>query len=303
MISTTAASTAQQRRGLKRFLRHRLASLSIVVIVLLVLSAIFAAQLVPFDYRQPNLLELFLPPSITHWFGSDDLGRDVLSRVLYGGRVSLLVGILAALVSTTVGTALGVISGYFGGWVDNLIMRFTDIMLSVPTLPILIVVGALLKESGTPLAEFFARFGAAKNILAIISIIVLFSWMSTARLIRAEILSLKERDFAQAALALGARAPRIMFSHLVPNALAIIIVQATLGVGRAILIESGLSFLGFGIQSPDVSWGTMLSRAQQYFLIAPWLAFFPGLMIFLTVLSFNYIGDGLRDALDPRSRA
>jgi peptide/nickel transport system permease protein len=254
-MSTTVSQVSNERRRLRRFLRHRLALFSLFVIALLSLNALLAPQIAPYDYTRPILI---------------------------------------------FGTLIGVFSGYLGSWVDNLLMRLTDIMLSIPTLPILIVVGALLREKDTPLAIFFEQFGAAQNVLAIITIIVLFSWMNTARLVRADILSLKERDFTQAARALGASAGRIMFNHLIPNTLAIIIVQATLGVGRAIIIESGLSFLGFGIQSPDVSWGTMLSRAQQYFLIAPWLAFFPGLMIFLTVLSFNYVGDGLRDALDPR---
>jgi peptide/nickel transport system permease protein len=299
-MSTTVSQVSNERRRLRRFLRHRLALFSLFVIALLSLNALLAPQIAPYDYTRPILTDLFLSPSGAHWFGTDDLGRDTLSRVVYGGRVSLIVGLLAAFGSTIFGTLIGVFSGYLGSWVDNLLMRLTDIMLSIPTLPILIVVGALLREKDTPLAIFFEQFGAAQNVLAIITIIVLFSWMNTARLVRADILSLKERDFTQAARALGASAGRIMFNHLIPNTLAIIIVQATLGVGRAIIIESGLSFLGFGIQSPDVSWGTMLSRAQQYFLIAPWLAFFPGLMIFLTVLSFNYVGDGLRDALDPR---
>ena len=319
-------SPSTWRLAWRRFRRHKLAMFGGSVISLLILGAALAPWLTPYDATDYNLQKLFRAPSLTvpqdpalagpcirpavllwrcgmHPFGTDDLGRDILTRVLYGGRVSLLVGFIAALAATLLGSLLGATAAYFGGRLDALISRFTDIMLSIPTFPLLLILTGLLANREMPLAAFLSEaLGAAKSIVIIIIVIVALSWMGTTRLVRGEVLSLREREFTEAARALGASHTRIILRHLLPNAVAVIIVQATLMVGEAILIESGLSFLGLGIQPPAVSWGNMLSRAQEFFYYPNgiYIAVFPGLFIFLTVLCFNFVGDGLRDALDPR---
>ncbi|MDP3012946.1 MAG: ABC transporter permease, partial [Candidatus Subteraquimicrobiales bacterium] len=222
-------------------------------------------------------------PSFSHPFGTDDLGRDQLVRVMYGGRISLAVGLLVALFSTFIGVAIGALAGYFGGVLDNVLMRFIDFALTIPPLVILMVAGSIV----------------AGGILEIILIVSLLMWMYVARLIRGVFLSLKEKEFVEAARACGASHFRIIVKHMLPNAIAPIIVNTTLAVGYAILIESALSFLGFGIQPPTPSWGNMLQRAQQTMILYPWLTWFPGAMIVLTVLTINFLGDGLRDALEP----
>lgn len=310
----------------RRFHRHKLAIVGSSVIAILIIGAVLAPWLTPYDVTDYNLQKLFGPPSLVvpadpalagpcirpavlfwrcgmHPFGTDDLGRDILSRVLHGGRVSLLVGFIAALASTLVGSLLGALAAHFGGKLDAIISRFTDIMLSIPTFPLLLILTGLLANRDLPLSAYLSDLlGPAKSIVVIILVIVALSWMGTTRLVRGEILSLREREFIDAARALGASHTRIILNHLLPNTLHLIIVQATLMVGEAILIESGLSFLGLGIQPPAVSWGNMLSRAQEFFYYPNgfYIALFPGLFIFLTVLCFNFIGDGLRDALDPR---
>ncbi len=310
-----------------RFRRHRLALFGGAVILLLVLAAALAPWLSPYDPARSNLRLRFAAPSLrppadpralprcardrgilgwpcgVHPFGTDDLGRDILTRVLYGGRVSLLVGFAAALGSTLFGGLLGAGVAYAGGAVDVLMSRFTDAMLAIPQFPLLLILSGLLASRDFPWAVRLGELlGPAKSIVIIIVVITALSWMPAFRLVRGEILSLKEREFALASRAVGASSARIVLRHLLPNALHILIVQSTLMVGEAILIESGLSFLGLGIQPPAVSWGNMLSRAQE-FLYYPnglYIALFPGLFIFLTVLCFNFLGDGLRDALDPR---
>jgi peptide/nickel transport system permease protein len=216
--------------------------------------------------------------------GADELGRDLLSRLLYAGRVSLSVGLVTALIAVVIGSVLGALAGYYGGTIDTLIMRFADVLLSIPTIFVLLALSAFLKAT----------------LSTIILIIALNSWMSVARLVRGEILSIKQREFILAARALGASDTRLIFRQLLPNALAPVLVAATLNVATAILTESSLSYLGYGIQPPTASWGNMLNNAQSYVLYAPWVAVYPGIMITLTVLSFNFAGDGLRDALDPR---
>jgi peptide/nickel transport system permease protein len=225
--------------------------------------------------------------------GTDDLGRDLLARILYGGRVSMAVGLLSTAVALIIGTFVGALAGFYGGWLDNALMRFTDLFLSVPSLFVLILLSAMIRD--TPLAAF--RGG----LVTIVVVIAVLSWMVTARLVRATFLSLREQDFVEAAYALGASPARIVWRHILPNALGPIIVQSALLMAYAILTESGLSYLGFGIQPPTPTWGNMLNDAQTYMTRYPWVAIFPGLMIFVTVLSVNFLGDGLRDAFDPRA--
>ncbi|MGQ9753213.1 MAG: ABC transporter permease [Thermaceae bacterium] len=393
-MATLSAQKSQSTWALawRRFRRHRMAMASLVVIVLLVLMALFAPWIAPYDpTAQPTGPDVgqyyFQPPSREHLLGTDDLGRDVLSRIIYGSRISLLVGFAVAFSSVILGTLMGTLAGYFSGrplrfylgplrrekegfsppsfavwrvfswalyygflyvalsiawtlskdglaagslgsalgfglvlllvgWaaifglygqirldLDVAISRLIDFMLTIPTLPLLLVLSALLRDPQVKVGQWAQEvFGDAASVFIIIAILALFGWLGTARLVRGSILSLREQDYATAAQALGASDGRIMFRHLVPNTLAPLIVQATLQVGGAILVEAALSFLGFGIQPPVATWGNMLTNAQEYIFTAPWLALPPGFMIFLTVLAFNYLGDGLRDALDPRSR-
>lgn len=270
----------------RRLRRHRPAMVGAGVVAVLVVAALLSPWIAPYPPTHIDLANRMSPPSWKHPLGTDELGHDVLTRLLYAGRVSLTVGFSAAVASAVVGTAVGLLSGFYGGWLDNLLMRFVDIMLSVPDLPILII-----------LARYFGG-----SLVGIVAVITAFGWMGTARLVRGEVLRLKRTDFVEAARALGASNARIMWRHLVPNALAPVIVAATLAVGGAILTEAALSYLGFGIQPPTPSWGNMLQNAQDFIWRTPLLAFWPGLMIFLTVLCFNFFGDGLRDALDPRLR-
>jgi peptide/nickel transport system permease protein len=296
------------------------------VLLFLLLGAIAAPWLTPYDYSRQNRKAMFSAPSFSvpddpalvgqcvrprilwwrcgaHPFGTDDLGRDILARVLQGGRVSLLVGFVAAIVSTLIGGLVGAVAGYWGRLPDAIASRFIEIMLSIPQLPLLLILVGLLANPQVKLAATLSDLlGGSKSIVVIVVVIIALSWMSTARLVRGQILSLREREFVEAARAVGAPSWRIVFRHLLPNAASVMIVQATLMTGEAILIESGLSFLGLGIQPPAVSWGNMLSRAQEflYYPNGVYIAFFPGLFIFLTVLCANFVGDGLRDALDPR---
>jgi peptide/nickel transport system permease protein len=276
---------------LRRFAKNRLAVAGLVVFSLIAL-AVLLADLSPYDPDRTNVRARFAPPSLEHPFGTDDLGRDTLTRVLYGGRVSLLVGLLAMSVSVAIGTVIGALAGYFKGWADSLLMRLTDLFLSLPSLFVLIVLSTLLLD--TPFARAYG------GMLMIVAIIGSLSWMVVARIVRSSFLSIRERDFVEAARASGAGHLRLMARHILPNALGPIFVQATLQVAVAIIAESGLSYLGFGIQPPTATWGNMLKDAQTYLTRYPWLAVFPGLMIFLTVMSVNTIGDGLRDAFDPR---
>lgn len=272
----------------KRFLSHRLAVAGGIMVILLLFLAAFAHVLAPKDPLFLDTTIRFIPPFTQAQFllGTDEMGRDIVSRLIHGGRVSLIVGLAAMVATVVTGSLMGIISGFYGGRIDNILMRFTDTMLCFPQVFLLLILAAFV----TP------------TVLSIALIIGLTSWMEVARIVRSQILYLKEQDFVYAAIALGASDKRIMFKELLPSSMAPILVSATLNVANAVLMESYISFLGYGIQPPLSSWGNMLTNAQAYFDLAPWLAIIPGIMITLTVMSFNFFGDGLRDALDPRLR-
>ncbi|MGM4984843.1 ABC transporter permease [Rhizobium sp. 11_C7_N12_5] len=276
-----------QNRTLRRFARHRLALLGVAMITLIILTCLIGPSLLPYDELFIDLRHRFAPPFTAgyHIFGTDPLGRDVAVRLFMAGRISLLVGFFAMVLSTLIGTTIGVVAGYYGGRLGMLLMRFVDAFLSFPSIFLLLTLAAFIKPSP----------------FMITVIIAVTSWMEVARIVEAEVRSLRERDFVLAARMLGLSNGWIMFRELLPNAMGPIIVAATLTVARAILLEAYVSFLGYGIQPPLPSWGNMLNGAQQYLASAPWLAIVPGVAITLAVTSFNFIGDGLRDALDARS--
>jgi peptide/nickel transport system permease protein len=284
--------TSLSRLVLRRFCRHRLALVAAGVLLLMILSALLA-PLSPYEPTAQDPANDLLPPSANHWFGTDDLGRDLLTRTLYGGRISLLVGLVSTLLTLAIGVLVGAVAGYFGGWTDNLLMRITDACLSLPTLFVLILIATMLRD--------VPALSLTSSVAVVILVIAVLSWMWPARLVRGEFLRLKAQDFVLAARATGVRSGRIIWRHILPNTVSLIIVQGTLLVASAIIVESGLSYLGFGIQPPTASWGNLLATAQIYALRAPWLMIFPGLMIFITTMAVNYIGDGLRDAFDPFS--
>ena len=275
----------------KRFRRHPGAIAGMIVLGIIILGVILA-PLSPYDPEESDIRSRLEPPSLQHPFGTDALGRDLLTRCLYGGRVSLTVGFLVVLITLAIGVPVGAVAGYFGGWIDNLLMRITDAALSLPALMVLILLSAIVREVEVP---FFQR----NNVLTIALVIGILSWMTVARLVRASFLAIKEMEFITAADCLGVSNFRVMVRHILPNAVGPIIVEATLEMGYAIMEEAGLSFLGFGIMPPTPSWGNLLNSAWEHMIKHPWLAIFPGLMIFLTIISINYIGDGLRDAFDP----
>lgn len=270
----------------RQFKRHIPALICIVVLVSLVIICFAAPLIAPYKYAAINLKDTKQPPSLKHLMGTDELGHDQFTRVLYGGRISLTIGIFAALVGTAFGTLIGALSGFYGGRLDNILMRFTDIAFSIPTLPLLIVISAFTKAS----------------VPVMILVIGGLSWMATARVVRGSVLSLKQQDFITAARMIGARNTRIIVRHIVPNTIGSIVVGATLAVGGAIITEFALSFLGLGVQPPTPSWGNMLQDLQSTMASKPWLTIFPGLAILITVLCINFIGDGLQDALDPTQR-
>ena len=274
-----------------RFRRHPGAVGGAIVFAVLVL-AVLLAPLSPYDPTKSDVLDRLQPPSLDHPMGTDPLGRDLMTRALYGGRISLLVGAMVVGIVLLIGVPFGALAGYFGGWVDNVIMRITDAALTLPALLVLILLSTILREIDLPILQ-------RNSVLTIALVIGLLSWMTTARLVRASFLSIREKDFVMAARSVGVSDFRIMRRHVLPNAAGPIIVEATLEMGYAIMQESGLSFLGLGIQPPTPSWGNLLSNAQAHLAPHPWLAIFPGLMIFLAIIAVNYIGDGLRDALDP----
>ncbi len=275
----------------RRFRKHPGAIVGAIVLTVIILSTLLV-PLSPYDPEISDLKNKLQSPSWQHPFGTDALGRDMLTRILYGGRISLLVGLMVVTITLSIGVPVGAIAGYFGGWIDNLLMRIIDATLALPSLLVLILLGAILREVKVPFIE-------KNTVLTIAVALGLLSWMTVARLVRAIFLALRDMEYVQAAHALGASNARIILQEILPNGVGPIIVESTLGIGWAIMEESGLSFLGFGIRPPTPSWGNLLSNAQEHLTQHPWLAIFPGLMIFFTIISVNYIGDGLRDALDP----
>jgi peptide/nickel transport system permease protein len=265
-------------------MRNKLAISGGLIILSLVVIATLAPFIAPYDPSHIIVTDKLLPPSYGHWLGTDDLGRDILSRMIYSSRISLMIGFVAVGIATLIGIVIGALAGYYGSWVDGILMRFVDLMLCFPTIFLILAVIAILEPS-------------IWNIMIVIGVT---SWMGVARLVRAEFLTLKEREFVLASRAVGASDMRIIFKHILPNALAPVFVSAVLGVGSAILVESALSFLGLGVQPPTPSWGNMLTVGKDNIEIAWWLSFFPGMAILLTVLGYNLLGEGLQDALNPR---
>ncbi len=273
------------RRALRRYARNRGAVVGAAILFILSVISVLVPWLAVLDPEAVDLSHQLQPPGRDHWFGTDHLGRDYLARTIYGGRISLAVGFVAMLLSIVIGTLVGATSGFAGGRLDNLLMRVVDFINSLPIFFIIMVAQMVL----TP------------NIFNVMWLIGLTSWMAVARIVRGEVLAQREQDYVMAAKAIGSRSAYIVWRHILPNVSGPIIVAATLNIAQAILIESALSFLGLGVQPPKASWGNMLMGAQTRMFNAPWIAIFPGLMICITVISFNFVGDGLRDALDPKT--
>ncbi|MEZ4497523.1 MAG: ABC transporter permease [Thermomicrobiales bacterium] len=276
----------RRNRALIRFKRHKPALIGMTFVIMLVIVAIFAPIIAPYDPNKVSILDSKNPPSREHWLGNDDVGRDILSRVIFGTRVALIVGLGATTIAVVIGVTVGATAGYFGGKIDTILSRFVDSLMAFPLLALLLILSAVFGPS-------------LRNVVIVIGCSV---WASYARMVRAEVLSLRERDFVHAARAAGAKNVRIVLRHIVPNALGPVIIFASLQVGGIIILESALSFLGLGVQRPTASWGTMLSDGRDYIRNYPHISMAPGIAITLTVLAFNLIGDGLRDALDPRQR-
>lgn len=284
--ATVAPPQSYGRRALRRFLKHKAAVAGLLFLLVMGLIVLIGPIVSPYAFDAQDFMLIGSPGPISsaHWLGTDELGRDALTRLIHGGRISLAVGLAGAIVSTVVGTLVGAMAGFYRGWADTILMRFTDVILCIPTLPLVLLLSGLFRPS-PPL------------LVAIVGILI---WMGTARLVRSQFLALREREFVEAARALGAGGARLMFRHILPNAIGPITVAATLAVGSAIMLESALSFLGFGIQPPVPTWGNLLNSASSWLSVAPWLAIPPGLCILFTVLSVNFLGDGLRDALEPK---
>ena len=276
----------RRNRALIRFKRHKPALIGMTFVIMLVIVAIFAPIIAPYDPNKVSILDSKNPPSREHWLGNDDVGRDILSRVIFGTRVALIVGLGATTIAVVIGVTVGATAGYFGGKIDTILSRFVDSLMAFPLLALLLILSAVFGPS-------------LRNVVIVIGCSV---WASYARMVRAEVLSLRERDFVHAARAAGAKNVRIVLRHIVPNALGPVIIFASLQVGGIIILESALSFLGLGVQRPTASWGTMLSDGRDYIRNYPHISMAPGIAITLTVLAFNLIGDGLWDALDPRQR-
>ena len=291
MKSTRALSRANRENTVRSvltrlFRENRMAAVSFAVIILFILAAVFAPLLTPYSWEEMDLIHRLNPPSAAHLFGTDEAGRDIFTRMLYGSRVSLLVGILPSMVSLAIGSLLGVTAGYYGGWLDAVIMRLADIVLAFPSMLLAMVLMYMLG-------------GGLFNVFLTLSLV---NWASAARIIRAETLQLKEREFVESARAIGVKSPKIIFRHILPNCVPTIIVLFTLNIPDSILTESSLSFLGLGVQPPAASWGLMVNAGRQFFYTSPWLCLFPGMAVMIIVLAFHFLGDGLRDILDPRRR-
>jgi peptide/nickel transport system permease protein len=285
-----------------RFKRHKLALAGLVMLIILILFALAGATFMTEEYANHTDTGIRLQgPSKEHPFGTDTIGRDILARTIYGGQISLIIGLLAVLVQVLVGVLVGAIAGYYGGWIDSMLMRFTEAVFNIPQLPLLLVLSKMLADK-IPNINFLGRTFSG-SVIVIIVVIGLTSWMGLARIVRASFLSLREQEFVLAAHCVGTRNISIIFEHILPNTIAPIIVSATLGVAAAIIGEAYVSFLGVGVMPPTATWGNMLNGAYKYIETAPWLWIFPGGLIVLTVLSINFVGDGMRDALDPRALA
>lgn len=308
-LGDVRGNEAREQRALKptqmafrRFVRHKMAligaGLLIALILYVIVGALFYSEE---EANHVNLRERLSPPSWQHPFGTDLAGRDLLARTIYGGQISVIIGLMAVVVSVIVGVLIGAVAGYYGGIVDSVLMRFTEAMFNIPQLFLLIVLAKFFAE-GVPTFELLGR-SFSGSVIIIIAVIGLTSWMYLARIVRSNFLSLKEQDFVKAARCTGAKNSSIILSHILPNTIAPIIVSATLQVANAILAEAYISFLGMGVQPPTATWGNMLNEAYNHLEGAPWMWFFPGTLILLIVLAINFLGDGLRDALDPHSLA
>lgn len=295
---TTAKALSLREMVWRRFRRHKMAMAGAIMLILLVLYAFGGALFYSEEYANyTDTSKRLQPPSREHPFGTDTIGRDILARTIYGGQISLLIGLSAAAIEVIVGVLIGAIAGYYGGLPDGILMRFTEAMFTIPQLFLLLVMAKFFSGKIDAVQILGRTFSG--SVIVIVAIIGLTSWMYLARIVRADFLSLKEREFIVAANTIGTRNRAIIFRHILPNTMAPIIVAATLGVANAILAEAYISFLGLGVQPPTATWGNMLEGAYNYIGSAPWLWIFPGLLILLTVLSINFLGDGLRDALDP----
>lgn len=307
MTATAATPTLEQSLTPRRhrtlwgdawvqFRRNKLAVFGLIVLVFMILMVTVGPVIYPVDPKYISIREAGEAPSLAHPFGTDDLGRDLLARNLYGGRISLAVGFVAMLIAMTVGAAVGLLSGFVAR-LDNLLMRFTDMMFALPQLPLLLVISSLFQDSlRRSLGQELGAF------LLVVTVIGLFGWMPTARIVRGSVLSIKRKEYVEAAINVGVRENSIMVRHILPNVFGAIIVAATLQVAAAILTESTLSFLGLGFPSDIPTWGRLLYEGKDFLTTMPWISFFPGLLISLTILAINFMGDGLRDALDPRQR-
>jgi len=285
----------------RRFTHHRMAVFGVFLLSLVVLYSVGGAFLVSeAAANKVDVTKRFDPPSAEHPFGTDEVGRDVLARSIYGGQISLMIGITSVMISITLGTVVGLVAGYFGGWVDSILMRIVEALLAIPTLILLLILQRVL-IGNTSTINILGR-ELSVTVVAIVIIIGVTGWMGLSRIVRSMVLSLKEQEFVLAARTLGASSRRIIFVHILPNTIAPIVVSATLAVGGAIVVETALGFLGFGVQPPTATWGNILSRARDQIDEVWWLWMVPGVLIMLTVLAINFIGDGLRDAFDPRSK-
>lgn len=296
-LSVNQTKNANRSRFVRAFLRNKIAIFGLFIVVIVIFCAVAAPYISPYDPNKINPVDRLTPPGSQYFLGTDDFGRDIFSRLLYGASISIQIAIIAQGISVSVGVTVGLISGWYGGWIDDVIMRVTDAIFAIPGLIFLIVWVNIIDTSQW---TFFENIGFDPQKASIFIALGIIGWASDARMMRSQVLSLKEREYIIAARALGVSVPRILLRHILPNAIAPTIVLATLGIAGVILTESGLSFLGLGVQIPNPSWGTMIDTGRNFTTNAWWYAVFPGVAIMITVLGFNFVGDGLRDALDPK---